>query len=132
MPKFYLKFDSILYTWMTSTTTDSQQRTIMHVWRHRNRRTLFKTQIRMISHNLQIELGRHRRPHIPNEERLCTCGDIETEEHYLKQCNQYTHIRHKHGIHQNTELSHIMDCNTTYDYITELYNCREIYTQNTR
>ena len=89
------------------------------------------TRIRMISHNLQSELGRHRRPPIPNEERLCTCGDIETEEHYLKQCNQYTHIRHKHGIHQNIELSHIMDCNTTYDYITELYNCREIYTQNT-
>ena len=45
------------------------------------------TRIRMISHSLQIELGRHKRPTVPKNERLCSCGDIESEEHFLLKCN---------------------------------------------
>ena len=85
------------------------------------------TRIRMISHNLQIELGRQRRPTIPPEERLCICGDIETENHYTQHCNLYTHIRHKYEINDEMELHYILDSNFTHDYITELHNCREIF-----
>ena len=85
------------------------------------------SRIRMISHCLQIELGRQKRPKTPESERLCKCGEVETEDHFLRKCNMYTHIRHKYDITQETELSHILDNNTTYNYITELHECREIY-----
>ena len=88
------------------------------------------TRIRMISHSLQIELGRHKRPPMPMDERLCTCGEIETEEHFTRKCHLYSHIRHNYDIHQHSELSHLLDCATTYDYITELHDCRETYTQH--
>ena len=81
----------------------------------------------MISHSLEIELGRQKRPKIPESERLCKCGEVETEDHFLRKCNMYTHIRHKYNIIQETELSYILDNNSTYNYITELHECREIY-----
>ena len=74
------------------------------------------------------EIGRQKRPKVPVEERLCRCGNgVETEEHFLRDCNMYTHIRHKYDINQETELSHILDSNITFDYVTELHDCREIY-----
>jgi hypothetical protein len=88
------------------------------------------TRIRMISHSLQVELGRQRRPAIPPEERLCKCGEVETEKHYTQHCNQYTHIRQKYTINNEIELQQILDSNFTYDYITELHNCREIFTRH--
>ena len=89
------------------------------------------SRIRMTSHSLQIELGRHHRPVIPSEERLCVCGEVETEEHFTKHCNLYTHIRQKHDINHELELSHILDANYTHDYITELLDCREIFIRRT-
>ena len=62
------------------------------------------TRIRMISHSLQIELGRHHRPVIPSEERLCVCREVETEEHFTLHCNLYSHIRHKYDINDENEL----------------------------
>ena len=89
------------------------------------------TRIRMISHSLQIELGRHRRPIIPSEERLCVCGEVETEKHFTQHCHLYTHIRHKYDINDELELPHILDTRYTHDYITELNDCREIFTRRT-
>jgi hypothetical protein len=37
------------------------------------------TRLRLSSHNLRIETGRWSR--IERERRLCTCGEIQTEEH---------------------------------------------------
>ena len=42
------------------------------------------TRIRLGSHRLKIEMGRWSR--IPKEERLCTCGVIQTEQHVLLLC----------------------------------------------
>ena len=81
----------------------------------------------MISHCLEIELERQKRPKTPESERLCKCGEVETEDHFLRKCNMYTHIRHKYDIVHETELSYILDNNSTYNYITELHECREIY-----
>ena len=89
------------------------------------------TRIRMISHSLQIELGRQKRPPTPADERLCVCGEVETEKHFTQQCNLYTHIRHEYEINEDNELANILNTNFTYDYITELHNCREIFTRRT-
>ena len=89
------------------------------------------SRLRMISHGLQIELGRHKRPATPTEERLCTCGDVETEKHYTQYCNLYTHIRHKYNINDELELPHILNTHFTHDYITELHDCREIFVRHT-
>ena len=41
------------------------------------------TQLRLISHTLKIESGRHRRPVIPKQDRTCICGEVEDEEHFV-------------------------------------------------
>ena len=49
------------------------------------------TRLRVISHNLRIDTGRS---HVPREQRLCTCGlDVQTEEHFLCQCQVSAHLR---------------------------------------
>ena len=89
------------------------------------------TRLRMISHSLQIELGRHKRPVIPSDERLCACGEVETEKHFTQHCNLYTHIRQKYAINDELELPHILNTHFTHDYITELHDCRDIFTRRT-
>ena len=46
--------------------------------------------LRVSSHKLEIELGRHSRPHIPKDERLCTFykqKEIGDEVHFLMTCD---------------------------------------------
>ncbi len=44
---------------------------------------------RTSSHNLKIETGRHTRPKIPVENRVCQhCNNLEDEFHFLLMCNQ--------------------------------------------
>ena len=76
----------------------------------------------MISHNLKIEIGRHRIPPIPREERLYTCGELETEKHYLTSCNIY---RDKYQVNNDDMLNILLDNNFTADYVTELNVCKE-------
>ena len=86
------------------------------------------TQLRMISHSLQIELGRHKRPVVPHSERLCVCGCIETEPHFLFDCQLYYHIRCRYNIDKRTNrLNQVLDTNFTCDYINDLYDCRKIF-----
>ena len=88
---------------------------------------LHKTsQLRMISHDLKIKLGRHRRPVVPREERLCICGSIETENHFLFECHLYYHVRCKYDIRIN-ELSQVLDETFTSDYVNDLFHCRKIF-----
>ncbi len=42
------------------------------------------SRIRLIPHNLRIETGRWAR--LPPEERLCLCGDIQSEKHVIQSC----------------------------------------------
>ena len=53
------------------------------------------TRLRISAHNLNIELGRHRRPNkIPIEDRICdTCNSIEDEIHYLLFCQRFSSQR---------------------------------------
>ena len=92
---------------------------------------LHKTsQLRMISHNLEIELWRHKKPVTPKEQRLCLCGDIETENHFLFECQMYYHIRCKYNVN-GFELSEVLDEAFTCDYVDELFECRKV-AQNRR
>ena len=81
------------------------------------------TQFRMVSHSLEIELGRHHNK--PREERLCTCGIIEDEEHFISNCHKYSHIREKYSELNNVAFHEKLDHTLTPDYIYELMECRK-------
>ena len=59
----------------------------------------FTTKLRISSHNLHIETGRHKRPKkTPVENRYCTyCTgkNIEDEMHFVCDCELYKNIRTK-------------------------------------
>ena len=54
------------------------------------------TKFRLSSHHLEIEKGRHARPKIPVEQRKCSKCDlnvVESETHFLIECDFYTEER---------------------------------------
>ena len=54
------------------------------------------TRFRVSSHSLAIEAGRWNRRgrgRLAIEERLCTCGQVQTEEHVISDCPISKHIR---------------------------------------
>ena len=56
------------------------------------------TKIRLSSHNMAIEKGRWSRT--PREQRLCECGQIQTERHIIGECPTTEAVRV-----QNPELN---------------------------
>ena len=64
------------------------------------------SKFRPSSHQLEIERGRHHKPKLPEEDRLCrfcqtTC--IESEEHFLLHCTLYSDDRIQ-------LFTHILNC----------------------
>ena len=56
------------------------------------------TKLRTSHHNLAIEKGRHSRPVVPREKRLCefcNLNSVETELHFLSDCSAYSDFRLK-------------------------------------
>ena len=56
---------------------------------------------RCSSHSLKIETGRHERPVVPAELRICdkcTSGEVEDEQHCLIKCN--THESHRRTLYR--------------------------------
>jgi hypothetical protein len=49
------------------------------------------TRLRLVSHNLRIETGRWSR--LPQHDRLCPCGQIQSEQHVLCSCIYTANIR---------------------------------------
>ena len=65
------------------------------------------TRFRVSSHSLAIETGRWNRRgrgRLPIEERLCMCGQVQTEDHVVRECTISQHIRNQHGFSNITEL----------------------------
>ena len=65
------------------------------------------TKFRVSSHSLKVETGRWNRRgrgRLPVEERLCSCGDIQTEEHVLIHCPLSQHIRNEYNFSSITDL----------------------------
>ena len=54
------------------------------------------TKLRLSSHNLEIERGRHTKPVTPVIERLCiVCGVIDDELHFVTSCKKHTTERER-------------------------------------
>ena len=54
------------------------------------------TRFRVSSHRLGIECGRHQKPCIPTEERICkfcNLGEIDDEYHFLVHCELHANSR---------------------------------------
>ena len=57
---------------------------------------ILTTKLRTSDHNLAIEKGRHSRPVVPREKRLCefcNLNSVETELHFLSDCSAYSDLR---------------------------------------
>lgn len=86
------------------------------------------TQLRLVSHTLAIETGRNRRIPVPRENRLCSCGLIEDEQHFLLKCHHYSHIRNNYPqVNTTNDIYQILDNKFTANYISELWECRKLY-----
>ena len=65
------------------------------------------TRFRVSGHSLAVETGRWNRRgrgRLPLEERLCVCGNIQTEEHVVSQCPHTQHLRNVHNFTTIREL----------------------------
>ena len=59
------------------------------------------TRFRVSSHSLAVETcrwNRRGRGRLPMEERLCSCGLVQSEEHVVSTCPVSQHIRDNHGF----------------------------------
>ena len=73
-----------------------------------NRKEIAK--IRCSDHCLNIEKGRHK--NIPRADRICKLCDkneIETEEHFLLECNKYAFLRKKYNIRPSTAVKELFN-----------------------
>ena len=84
------------------------------------------TRLRCVSHSLEIEMGRHHKVRIPREHRLCSCGDVEDEEHFIMNCHQYSHIRNEY-FPTPTTIEDRLDNPRTAVYIHQLFGQRKLY-----
>ena len=70
---------------------------LLQVRNKKYRRMLAK--LRLSDHKLEIETGRHQRPNVDQDKRicrLCNTSEVENEIHFLMQCNlykQFTRLR---------------------------------------
>ena len=84
------------------------------------------TRLRAVAHELAIETGRHHQHRLPRENRLCSCGEVEDEAHFVLRCHYYSHIRQKYFNH-DMSLAEVLDCEWTVDYIHELFEYRKVH-----
>ena len=61
------------------------------------------------------------------EDRLCHCGEVESEEHFLLQCGTYDHVRKKYNVDEAFVLSDVLELNNIENYVNDLYETRLLY-----
>lgn len=69
------------------------------------------TKYRLSEHNLAVEVGRRKQSWLPREERLCShCdqGTVETELHFLTQCDKYQCIREEYFAKNNKDIPRVL------------------------
>jgi len=89
-----------------------------------NHRIAF-TRFRVSSHSLAVETGRWNRRgrgRLPLEERLCSCGLVQSEEHVINICPFSQHIRNSYGFSCINDLmsgrfSNDIVCKIIYDVL---------------
>ena len=89
------------------------------------------SKFRCSCHNLEIEKGRHHRPKIERHERCCKqCNEdnVETEAHFLLECNKYNLLRQKHNLTELTTIQQYMleiPKNKLGEYLNEAFLVRK-------
>ena len=93
------------------------------------RKTIAK--FRCSTHSLEIERGRHHRPIIERQQRLCKkCngGHVETEPHFLLECTKYDLLRQKYNLTELTNIQqymHDISKEKLGEYLIEALSVRE-------
>ena len=80
------------------------------------------TRFRVSGHNLACETGRWNRRgrgRLPLEERLCSCGGIQTEQHVVQECPLTHDIRQRYNFSQ---IQHLFS-----EYIKPELTCKIIH-----
>ena len=75
------------------------------------------TKLRLSAHSLAIETGRWNRRgrgRLPMDERLCSCGEIQTETHVIENCPISSQIRQTYNV---TTAIDLLVNRTDYDVI---------------
>ena len=83
------------------------------------------SRLRLSSHRLAIETGRWTRPPTPREDRLCSCGGVQTEEHIITECEVTENIRKGYPSADFTSIAcFFRNENTTIGQVAwECLNC---------
>ena len=83
------------------------------------------TRLRLSAHNLAIETGRWNRRgrgRLPVEERLCPCGQIQTELHVVESCPITHDVRTNYNINSFQQIL-VKDIQTTVKIAHSILNC---------
>ena len=75
-------------------------------------------QLRTGNHKLRIETGRHCKPSLPPEQRVClhcNAACTEDEKHFLAECNAYSEIRKKYLPCEPDSTVDFVNCMTSKD-----------------
>ena len=82
------------------------------------------TRFRVSGHSLAVETGRWNRRgrgRLPMEERLCVCGQVQTEQHVVEQCPITSDIRVRYGLYRidlfNRKYSDEVSVKITHDIL---------------
>ena len=86
------------------------------------------TKLRLSAHSLAVETGRWNRRgrgRLPIEERLCSCGEIQTESHVIESCPMSQQLRQTNNI---TSLNELLLIRTDFHKVcTIVHNLLELY-----
>ena len=85
------------------------------------------TRLRVISHDLRIETGRWAR--LPREQRLCSCGEIQSEKHVIESCDVTKVIRDRNS-HMTFAIPHFFDKNENSDICKVVHDIALILKHN--
>ena len=78
------------------------------------------SKVRLSAHSLAIETGRWNRRgrgRLPYEQRLCQCGQVQTEHHVIEECPISQHIRDLYGF---MSLENLMLENDNYPHVCHI------------
>ena len=88
--------------------------------------------LRTISHDLEMERARLMKHLIPQDQRLCTCGEVEDEKHFILHCSNYTHVREKYDDITSLPFYEQLDNINTPDFVHDLNQNRDLYLRRSR
>ena len=84
------------------------------------------TRMRLSSHSLAVEVGRWNRRgrgSLPMDERLCICGQVQTEQHIIEVCPRTENIRRQWNVSSMINLlSERDDYNNVCCIVTKILN----------